>query len=269
MAFVLSVMLVGCGTATTDTSKNTSDTVTTQVAENTEDTEVTTEKVTTEKTTTEKSTTEKTTTEKSTEDTDTTTEKATTETTEKVTTETLASGASSTNQTATTQTSATTQTTVTTQAPATTQTPATTQAPATTEATTQKSTTATKTATYAHKWVEQFKTVSHKEVGHYETKYVTEYSYECGGCGKVFRMVDELRAHQKAMGTFTYTYDDGDVSEIPYCSGYSTVDAQWEDGKEWVVDTAAYDEKVSTGFKCSKCGATSKSKTTEKTCKVQ
>ena len=118
-----------------------------------------------------------------------------------------------------------------------------------------------KPSEHTHNWVEQFKTVHHEEKGHYENVMVADkwveykpiYEYQersiCNQCGA--DITGNTTAHFKA-----------NLS----CSGYHSEiikqqvgteeivhDAVYE--KQWVVDQPAWDEKVSTGFKC-ECGAT-------------
>ena len=119
--------------------------------------------------------------------------------------------------------------------------------------------------THTHSWVEVYKDVNHAEEGHYEnvlvkaawTESVPVYEEQpreiCNGCG-------------------------ADITEDPYthnenhmlngeAGGWSTIwkkvqvgtntithDAVYE--QKWVVDKAAWTEKVLSGYKCNSCGAT-------------
>lgn len=69
----------------------------------------------------------------------------------------------------------------------------------------------------SHNWVEQFKTVHHDEVGHYEDVQVL--------------------------------VKDAWTETVYHAAEYTTE-------RKWVVDSAAYDEQVTTGWKCSICGET-------------
>lgn len=114
---------------------------------------------------------------------------------------------------------------------------------------------------HKHKWVEQFKTVHHEEKGHYENVMIADkwieykpiYEYQersiCNQCG----------------ADITGAYIEHFESSLS-CSGYHSEVIEIEVGKEtiehpavyekrWIVDKPAWDEKVSTGFKC-ECGAT-------------
>ena len=118
-----------------------------------------------------------------------------------------------------------------------------------------------KPSEHTHNWVEQFKTVHHEEKGHYENVMVADkwieykpiYEYQersiCNQCG----------------ADITGAYIEHFESSLS-CSGYHSEVIEIEVGKEtiehpavyekrWIVDKPAWDEKVSTGFKC-ECGAT-------------
>ena len=114
---------------------------------------------------------------------------------------------------------------------------------------------------HTHSWTPVTKTVHHDEVGHYETVTVQaaydEPVYEsvviCGGCGKNFGS-GEAACEAALDHTMEDFYDN--------CENYHTEDRQvgtkHHDAvteQRWVVDQKAYDETVTTGYKCS-CGAT-------------
>ena len=117
---------------------------------------------------------------------------------------------------------------------------------------------------HTHSWTPVTKTVHHDEVGHYET-IVIEEAYDepvyeshaiCGGCNKDFGVGD---AAVEAWDE--HSWEQVDAGNIA-CQNYHTenrqvgtkhYDAVTE--QKWVVDQKAYDETVTTGYKCS-CGAT-------------
>jgi hypothetical protein len=113
-------------------------------------------------------------------------------------------------------------------------------------------------ATGSHNWVEQTKTVHHDEVGHYEetghyekVKTGCKGYYTCNKCGYSEEPVngsisDDFALHVLLTCDSSYSLIYQDVYETQWVS----------DGKQWVVDTKAYDETVSNGYKCSVCGAT-------------
>lgn len=110
-------------------------------------------------------------------------------------------------------------------------------------------------ATGSHNWVAQTKTVHHDEVGHYETVTITaawdediiEPRYVCNQCGYTTDSDEDMGVHLFSGN----------------CQNYSTkrvvVGTKHHDAvtdTKWVVDQQAYDETVTTGYKCSVCGAT-------------
>lgn len=121
------------------------------------------------------------------------------------------------------------------------------------------SNTSPKPAQHTHNWVAQTKTINHPATGHNETYYVTvkeaydEPIYEehtvCHKCGAYLENLS----------------DDNFTIHIAQCrSSYSNKDVQVgtkhheavkEARTKWVVDKAAWTETVTTGYKCSSCGA--------------
>ncbi|MGN0539791.1 MAG: zinc-ribbon domain-containing protein [Candidatus Fimenecus sp.] len=106
-----------------------------------------------------------------------------------------------------------------------------------------------------HTWVAITKTVHHDEVGHYEAveHQRTVTKYRCPVCSKEFASLDLYYAHFDSVHTPSY---DGDPIRA-FRNQYEPVsDIETYTTNEWVVDTAAYDETVVTGYKCSVCGKT-------------
>lgn len=126
---------------------------------------------------------------------------------------------------------------------------------------------------HEHNWVAQTKTVHHDAVTHQEAytvhhdavthqvwhDAVTEYHYFCANCGK--DITDNPRKHLEDSALY------GDGSCGNYYGKYITIkqgyyetvtdQAAWDETKyKTVTDKAAYDETVTTGYKCSGCGAT-------------
>lgn len=109
---------------------------------------------------------------------------------------------------------------------------------------------------HEHAWNPVYSTVHHEEVGHYENVEVKavwdepqyEYWEVCSACGAKFHGVDPVCNH------IDDVHDGhGSYSTKQFVSGYIHHDAVYE--QKWVVDTAAWDESVVTGYQCS-CGAT-------------
>lgn len=104
-----------------------------------------------------------------------------------------------------------------------------------------------------HDWVAITKTVHHDAVGHYETVQDAKkvIKYQCAVCYNSFNSLDEYYSHfdQK------HGYDNNLVAA--FREQYEKVE-DWEyyDTQKWVVDQEAYDETVTTGYKCSVCGTT-------------
>ena len=117
------------------------------------------------------------------------------------------------------------------------------------------SNTSPKPAQHTHNWVAQTKTINHPATGHNETYYVTvKEAYDepiyaprtiCNKCGKditgnadhIFECKSSYRVEDVQVGTKHH-------------------DAVKEARTKWVQDKAAWTETVTTGYKCSSCGAT-------------
>ena len=123
--------------------------------------------------------------------------------------------------------------------------------------------------THKHDYKPVYTVVHHEEEGHYEEKTVcvkeawdeevTESAYICNTCGKSFTKTeygsieaagDALDDHQWNEKHGGYHVDKVVVDTIHH-------EAEYETQKVWVVDKAAYDEKVVDYYKCA-CGATHK-----------
>lgn len=108
---------------------------------------------------------------------------------------------------------------------------------------------------HEHSWNPVYTTVHHEEVGHYETVEVKaawdEPQYEgkcvCSACGHTCDDVIGITDHilTKHEGKASYSVDVVEVGSIHH-------DAVYE--QKWVVDQAAWDEPVVTGYECI-CGA--------------
>ena len=116
-------------------------------------------------------------------------------------------------------------------------------------------TTANNPCADGHTWVAVTETVHHDEAGHYETveHQRTVTKYKCPVCYEKFASLDLYYAHFDSEHAPSYSGDPIRALRNQYTTSneietYTT--------NEWVVDTAAYDETVVTGYKCSICGKT-------------
>lgn len=112
-------------------------------------------------------------------------------------------------------------------------------------------------SSHSHTWVAVKTVVHHDEVGHYEQDVLKDAYDEtvatrvydpwkmCLTCGADVTSDEHTK---NCNGTQTETIYYKTVTEIIHH------DAEY--GTHWVVDTAAYDEEVITGYKCSSCEAT-------------
>ena len=125
------------------------------------------------------------------------------------------------------------------------------------------------TTQHQHTWVAQYTTVHHEEEGHYEDvlvqeaydepvfegHYICNYCFEdlgtsygshCGTCGPPLAEDDPRRLAGLTTAGSTCYVQSVQVDTIHHDAVYET---------QWIVDKAAYDEKVLTGYTCT-CGAT-------------
>ena len=112
------------------------------------------------------------------------------------------------------------------------------------------------TQEHQHNWVQQYTTVHHEATGHWETVVIEaaydvpiyEYRTYCKNCG--FSSTDGRLVANHCL------YDCGGAR---YASGNVQIGTEHHDAvteQKWVQDSAAWDEQVLTGYKCSGCGAT-------------
>ena len=111
---------------------------------------------------------------------------------------------------------------------------------------------------HTHTWVAQTKSVYHEATGHYENKWVQdsaawdeptyEERYVCYKCGKVMTAdMDPVVHSSECRGSYG-------VESIQ--TGTIHHEATGHNEQRWVQDSAAWTETVTTGYKCSGCGAT-------------
>lgn len=120
---------------------------------------------------------------------------------------------------------------------------------------------------HTHKWEAQYKTVHHAEVGHNEQYVIKEAWTEsypiyeevaltiCNTCGADItgNVGPHIKNHMLNGENGSYR------TEWVYRQvGVDTITHPTEYGTRYVIDQAAYDEQVLTGYKCS-CGSTKKS----------
>ena len=111
---------------------------------------------------------------------------------------------------------------------------------------------------HTHTWVAQTKSVYHEATGHYENKWVQDsaawdedvYATKviCN-CGAVFDSVDAWGQHTVEGCRQGYYVDDIKIGTVHH-------EATGHNEQKWVQDSAAWTEAVTTGYKCSGCGAT-------------
>ena len=111
---------------------------------------------------------------------------------------------------------------------------------------------------HTHTWVAQTKSVYHEATGHYENKWVQDsaawdedvYATKviCN-CGAVLDSVDAWVQHTVEGCRQGYYVDDVKTGTVHH-------EATGHNEQKWVQDSAAWTEAVTTGYKCSGCGAT-------------
>lgn len=118
--------------------------------------------------------------------------------------------------------------------------------------------TVTNPATCTHSWSKVYKTIHHNAITHKEIipsktekiwhdGKVTGYVQECQ-CGQHFNTEGEINQHQFEAAL------NGDTGHQSHWAVPVTSEGYYE--TITIVDKAAYDEKVLTGYKCTKCGQT-------------
>lgn len=117
---------------------------------------------------------------------------------------------------------------------------------------------------HEHVWEPIYETIHHEAEGHYETVVIqeawdevveeVEWHTQCDACGAILDNMsdDELYEHIKAhmLAGQGSTYGDRKV-----VVGTTTTHHEAVTEQQWVEDKAAYDETITTGYKCSSCGA--------------
>ena len=104
---------------------------------------------------------------------------------------------------------------------------------------------------HTHTWVAQTKNVYHEATGHYENKWdedVYATKVICN-CGAVFDSVEAWLQHTDEGCHQGYYVDDVKTGTVHH-------EATGHNEQKWVQDSAAWTETVTTGYKCSGCGAT-------------
>lgn len=110
---------------------------------------------------------------------------------------------------------------------------------------------------HTHNWQPVYETVHHDEVGHYETQTVTaaydEPVYKemnvCSACGATYVSPDDMAVH------IIMEHPDTGASYSNQRIQVDTIHHDTVTQEVWVLDQAAYDEQVITGYRCD-CGAT-------------
>ena len=135
------------------------------------------------------------------------------------------------------------------------------------------------TPEHTHTWNPVTTTVHHEATGHYtdvvvgtrtvvdkeawdEPVYEWQYTKtRCKGCGQIFDTGDEWDAHATYQEDVLDDWSHGSYEVIAEKVQVDTIHHEAETHeenikeKQWIEDTAAYDETVITGYTCS-CGAT-------------
>lgn len=111
--------------------------------------------------------------------------------------------------------------------------------------------TVTNPATCTHSWSKVYKTIHHDAITHKEKIWhdgkVIGYQYVCE-CGACFNNREEMNQHQFTAALNSEAgHTAHDTASITSKGYYETIT---------IVDKPEYDEKVLTGYKCTKCGQT-------------
>ena len=127
--------------------------------------------------------------------------------------------------------------------------------------------TSNKEESHTHTWVEVYKDVSHAEEGHWEnilvkdawTELVPVYKeqeiYICNGCGADITSDPDSHMYEALLsGNTKCAGYHSEWKQVQVGTNTIKHDAVYE--KKWIVDKAAWIEKVLSGYKCSSCGAT-------------
>ena len=125
--------------------------------------------------------------------------------------------------------------------------------------------TSNKEESHTHNWVPITSVLHHDEQGHNEKVLVSEawteevpiyeeqYRAICNTCGEdiTSNYAEHIKQHMLNGDGGSYR---NEVVQIQVGTNKINHDAVYED--KWIVDKAAWDETVTTGYKCSSCGAT-------------
>lgn len=133
--------------------------------------------------------------------------------------------------------------------------------------TTSNSNTNINKSEHTHSWVEVYKDVYHAEEGHYEnvlvkdawTETVSIYETKivniCNGCGKDITGFENDHTEEQALiGNYACGGWHNEQRKVQTGTNTITHDAIYE--QKWIVDKAAWTEKVLSGYKCNSCGST-------------
>ncbi len=118
-------------------------------------------------------------------------------------------------------------------------------------------------AAHVHNWIPITEVVHHDATGHYENNEVSaaydetvydwvEKGVRCRDCGKIFVSDEEWMnfvKEQTLQGDYAHGSYEVYYEQVPRVVHHDAVTSQ-----VWVQDSAAYDETITTGYKCD-CGA--------------
>ena len=118
---------------------------------------------------------------------------------------------------------------------------------------------------HTHNWIPITSIVHHDEEGHFEDTVIKEAWTEelpvyeevskeiCNGCGGDFTgHISEHIEEQKKAGNESCSSFSTESTQVQVGTNTINHNAVYE--KKWVVDKAAWDEKVTTGYECADCG---------------